>query len=267
MSSGWAFDAALTWRLTIAALQRFTTQRVLSWAWWILEPLILITVYAIVIGFIRRHPIPDYPLFLACALIPWRWYTVATTRGANALLSNAGLLTATPVNRESVVLSEVAAATIEALLGIPVLLGFMLYYGEEPTRALLWLPLPLIVLAALTSGVSFLLSPVNVLLRDTTNSYAASLRVLWFLSPGLYALREIPESATLPGTSIELPLQTMLIWLNPFTGIIEGVRRPIVDGLPPHWPALLASAIWALVAILVGRRVFRRLADSAIRMF
>lgn len=260
-------DAALTWRLTVAALQRFTTQRMLSWAWWIIEPLILITVYAVVIGFIRRNPVQDYPLFLACAVIPWRWYTVSTTRGANALLSNAGLLTATPVNRESVVLAEVAAATIEALLGIPVLLGFMLVYGKEPTWALAWLPLPLIVLGALTCGVSFLLSPVNVLLRDTANSYAAFLRVLWFLTPGLFALDEVAVTATLPGTAVELPLRNMLIWLNPFTGIIEGVRRPIMEGLPPHWTALLASALWALVVIFIGRRVFRRLAHAAIRMF
>jgi ABC-type polysaccharide/polyol phosphate export permease len=77
----------------------------------------------------------------------------------------------------------------------------------------------------------------------------------------------VKATGTFPGTSIELPLKGLLIWLNPFTGIIEGVRRPIIDGTPPHWTALLSSALWAALSILIGRRVFRRLAHTAIRKF
>ena len=54
--------------------------------------------------------------------------------------------------------------------------------------------------------------------------------------------------------------------LNPFVGILEGVRRPFHDGAPPLWGALGWSALWAVAFWVVGRLVFRRLNADAVRM-
>ena len=73
------------WRLTAASLRTYSSQRLLGWAWWLLDPLALIAVYALVFGdWLNLRGGPEganYPFFLACALIPWRWYSLATRRG------------------------------------------------------------------------------------------------------------------------------------------------------------------------------------------
>ena len=56
------------------------------------------------------------------------------------------------------------------------------------------------------------------------------------------------------------------IYANPFVGILEGIRRPIHDGLPPNWEALAVSALWALIILLFGRVFFLRLQHDAVRM-
>jgi ABC-type polysaccharide/polyol phosphate export permease len=254
-----AFGPTLTWRLTVAVLQRFTNERMFGWWWWILDPLIMIAVYAVilggVLGVVPRSGLGTYPLFLACGLIPWRWNAVSTTRAANAFLSNASLLTATPVNRDAVLLAELCASSIQALMGIPVLIGFMLFYECAFSINLLWLPVPLFVMGVFICGVGYGLCGLTVLLRDTANAYASVLRVLWFLSPGLYRLDRVPDQ-----------WRQIYIYCNPFAGMLEGVRRPIHDGLPPHWQALAASAVWAVAVLCLGRLLFVRLRNDAIRM-
>jgi len=254
---GW--DRNVLWQLTQTGMRRRTSDRVLGVAWWLLDPLLLIGVYALVFGglleFGRHAEQNAYPLFVACALIPWRWFAMASTQGASAFQQNHTLLLSTPVHRETVLLSEWISASAQALAGVALLLGLMLVYEVPITVNLLWLPIPLAVLGALALGVAYLLCPLGVMLPDVGNLYAALLRLVWFLSPGLYALSRVPEE-----------WRGLYVAVNPFAGILEGVRRPIHAGLPPDWEALAWSAGFAALVLVAGRLVFRRLAPAAIRM-
>jgi ABC-2 type transport system permease protein len=255
----WRREAQLVGRLTSAALARFAAVRLFGLWWWIVDPLVMIGVYVFVfdvlLGAVGRDVSPTYPLFLCCGIIPWRWFSIATTRGSNAFIGNGALLRSTPISRKVVVLSELLASTVEALMGVAVLLGFMLYYRLDLTWNLAWLPVPLLVMGVLIAGVSLVLCPLTVLVRDLDNVFAAGMRALWFLSPGLYSLDQVPER-----------YRETYAALNPFAGLMEGVRRPIHDGLPPDWVALGWSAAWAVGVLVVGRWVFRRFKNQAIRM-
>jgi ABC-2 type transport system permease protein len=252
-------DWHLVWRLTLAGMRRRTADRVLGVAWWALDPLLLVAVYALVFGALlglgRHEAQQAYPLFVACAIVPWRWFALASTQGAGAFAQNTTLLSSLPVPREAVLLAEWLAATIESLPGVLVLVAMAIAYGAPASWSLLWLPLPLAVLAALALGVAYLLCPLAVMLPDATNVYAALLRLLWFLSPGLYALAAVPES-----------MRGAYVALNPLAGVLEGVRRPIHAGVAPDFVALACSAVVAALLLWIGRALFRRTADAAVRM-
>ena len=158
-----------------------------------------------------------------------------------------------------IVLSEVWASTIEALLGVPVLLALMLWLERPITIHLLWLPIPLLIMGVFATGTAYLLCPLNVLVRDTANLHAAVLRVMWFLSPGLYSLGFVTDR-------LDAGWASAYVALNPFVGLLEGVRRPLHDGLPPPWEALGWSAAWAVGVLVAGRWVFGRLQNAAVRM-
>lgn len=246
-------------RLTQTGITRQTSQRMLGWLWWLIDPLAMITVYAMVFGGLlgvsRVSSIDAYPLFLACALIPWRWFNLAAQKGGAAFTQNAALLTSMPVSRDTIVLSEQAAVTVQGLMGLPVLGIFMLVYDVELTWNLLFVPLPLVVMGALAVGVGYLLCPITVIVPDVANAWAVAMRVVWFLSPGLYSLEQFPEE-----------WRGVYSHLNPLVGVFEGVRRPVHDALPPLWGPLCASAAWAVGVVVVGRWVFRRLSPVCVRM-
>jgi len=252
-------DWTVVWRLTIANVVGRVSDRVLGAVWWLLDPLILIGVYALVFGSFLgfgRHPDQRaYPLFVACALIPWRWFSLASAQGAAAFSRNAIVLSSIPVNREAVLLSEWLAATGQSLAGVAVLLVAMGIYDCPITWNLLLLLPPLAVLGALGLGVAYLLCPFFVMLPDLRDLYTALLRLGWFLSPGLYPLSRVPAS-----------VRGVYVALNPLAGVLEGLRRPIHAGLPPDWHALAWSAAWAIGLLVVGRAVFHRLSNDAVRM-
>ena len=246
-------------QLMRTAIRRTTSDRLLGPLWWLIDPLVLIAVYALVFGEflgLRKGPggTPDYPLFLACGLVAWRAFSTSTAFGASAFQRNATLLTSVPISRHAVVLSEQAAGMVQGLAGLVVLVAFMLVYGRPVTLNLFWLPVPLVALAVLSVGTSYLLCPFTSLVPDIANAWAAFLRLVFFLSPGLYGLDRVPES-----------MRAWYVALNPLAGILEGVRRPIYDGLPPEWGALGWSMLWALVLLAIGRYAFDRLSPSAIR--
>ncbi len=246
-------------RLTKTGIARQTSQRLLGWGWWLIEPLAMISVYALIFGGLlgvsRVSRIDAYPLFLACALIPWRWFNLAALRGGAALTQNASLLTSMPVSRDAIVLSEQAAVGVQGLTGLPVLAIFMVVYDCVPTWNLLFVPIPIAIMVLLAVGVGYLMCPLSVIIPDVANAWSVSMRVVWFMSPGLYSLEQFPER-----------WRELYSLLNPFVGIFEGVRRPVHDGLPPLWGPLGASFVWAVIAFVVGRWVFKRLSPVCIRM-
>ncbi len=70
---------------------------VLGQAWSLLNPIASLTIYSLVFGFVLRAN-PDagdpsglevFVLWLACALLPWNFFSATVTGGMNALLGNA----------------------------------------------------------------------------------------------------------------------------------------------------------------------------------
>ncbi len=246
-------------RFTIAAVRRQLSDRLLGWTWWLLDPLIHIGIYALVfgewLGIRGEGSEVDYPLFLACSVLPWRWFTQATSNGASAFRQNASLIASAPVSRDAILLSELGAASLQALVTIPLLFFFMISYERPMTPSLVWLPLPLLAMGLLSAGIAYLLCPLTVMLADVSNALSVTLRAAWFLSPALYSLDQVP-----------VEFRWTYAAINPLVGILEGIRRPIFDGLPPLWWPLLWSALWAFGLLWIGRWTFRRLQSDAVRL-
>jgi len=245
-------------RLTAASLKAYSSERLLGWTWWLIDPLALIAVYALVFGEwlqVRANDVSDYPFFLTCALVPWRWYSLASRRGGLAFVTSKPMLSSTLVNRRVVVTSQAAAATVESLLGIGVLLVMMFVYGRSWDPVLLTLAAPLAVMALHILALSYLLAPLMVMLPDLGNLYEVVLRLGFFLTPCLYGIDQIPAAH-----------RGWYVVVNPLAGIIEGIRRPLYDGLPPLWEPLGWATAWGVLLLVVGNWVFRRLGNDAIRM-
>jgi ABC-type polysaccharide/polyol phosphate export permease len=102
-----------------------------------------------------------------------------------------------------------------------------------------------------TLASAILISAANVFFRDLGNAVGHTLRLWWFLSPGLYSLQDLRGV----GFVQDNPIIGTLAGFNPFAVLFEAYRAVIYggpDGLtPPHPPDVVS-----LLILLAGSIVF-----------
>ncbi len=105
------------------------------------------------------------------------------------------------------------------------------------------------------SGLSLAVASANAIYRDIEFVVAALLLPLFFLTPILYSLDQLPGAADHPW------LLDLLQWGNPLTPIIECFRAPLFLGEIPSTANLVYLVVETLVALAVGAAVFNAVDD------
>src|SRR3954468_21542427 len=127
-------------------------QSALGYFWSILEPLLLAGVYWFVFSRIGRLQIPDYPLFIISAIMPWLWVSHVISESTRALTSDAKLVKTTALPREIWAIRVVGARFIDFLFAMPVIVAFAFAFQHPPTIYILAMPLAILIQGALLLG-------------------------------------------------------------------------------------------------------------------
>jgi ABC-type polysaccharide/polyol phosphate export permease len=250
----WVRRLEILFFLSQSRMKSYAHDRLLGFLWWILDPLFQIGIYVILMEHIIKSSQPRYPLFLACAVIPWRFLAHGSSSAGTSILANAGLLKSVNIDRIFMPLSEVINSLVYFLYALPTLLVLMLFYGITPSFHLLWIPLVVVVEFMLVAGLGLLLSVGTVYLRDAENLWQFILYAWFFLSPTLYPPEQVPEA------------YRTLYLLNPAAGIIDSFRRSILAGAAPDPRFLLSAALVSSLILCLAVLVFRRCENEAMRL-
>lgn len=246
----------LLWTLTRHRLDVRYKHTRLGFAWAILQPFVLMVVFALVFSVLGRSPAGDapYPLFAYAALVPWTAFASGLTNGTASLTGHAALLTKVSFPREILPISYVAAALVDFAAAALVLVVLMAWYAVPPTLyALAALPAIAILTVTLTA-LSLLLSAMNVRYRDVGTAMPVLLQVWMFVSPVLYPTEMVRAAVT--------PLMYTLYCLNPLAAVVEGVRRAAL-GLPPD-TALLGTGALVSLTLLVPAYVYFKWTETTV---
>jgi ABC-type polysaccharide/polyol phosphate export permease len=95
-------------------------------------------------------------------------------------------------------------------------------------------------------GLGWLVSSLNVFLRDTVQMLNVSMVFWLWLTPVFYPPAMVPERFG------------VLVLLNPMAAIVTGYRSAFLASPPPTTPQLLVLAGWTMVALIGGALFFRR---------
>ncbi|MDS1269740.1 ABC transporter permease [Lipingzhangella sp. LS1_29] len=246
-------------------------QSVLGYAWSLLEPLAMAGVYLFVFGIILQadRGMPDgapggFVLFLVSGILAWQSFGQSLNEAPKAMITHSKLITTMKVPREIFPLATVTAKFVEYLFSLPVLVIFVIALGGQWTFTgiLVWLPLALVTQFVFTLGMTFLLSSVNVLVRDIERVVRILNRVLFYGSAVIYPAALVLEETHVPEWF------KVVYQLNPLLGIFEMHRAVWFAEFPELTPGLIAlsSAVGgALLILLVGYLTFRRLETSVLK--
>jgi len=247
------------WTLVVRDLRVRYSRSILGYVWTVLDPLLMSSIYFVVFVFIfksGRVGQQPYFLFLIIGLLAWQWFAGSLTDTSRALLSDAKLVRSTNLPREIWVVRVVIAKGVEYVLSLPVLAAFTLFYAIKGqvhfNLGLLLFPLGLVMEFVLLIGVGLLLAPVTALVTDMSRVIKIALRMLFYLTPVLYAGNRIP------------PPFDVVVWLNPMTGVLEMLRagffeQPVVRG------PIIFSAVITVALLFIGAFTFSRLERAVLK--
>lgn len=235
------------WLLTVRDLRVRYSTSALGYFWSILDPLVMASIYWFVFVQVFGRAVGEEPyiVFLLAALLPWTWFNGTVSDCTRAFLREAKLIRSTKIPRTIWVNRLVLSKGIEFLASIPVIAIFAVFTGATVGIGALWVFLAIAMQAALLVGIGLIVAPLVVFFRDLERAVKLTLRFLFYASPIIYSLDDLPEG--------------MQFWasFNPLAGIFSLYRAAFFPSQLDWFAVGVGSAIIA-VLLLIGLLVFRR---------
>ena len=225
-------------------------QAVLGFAWAVVTPLALMTVFTL---FFNRLADIDtgsapYPLFAYLGLLPWTFFSTSISQGGQSLIQNIPLLNKVAFPRAVFPIASVAVAGLDMAVALGVLGILFAVFGFVPRATSAWFPLLFLIQVGFTLGIALIVSAVIVYLRDLRHALPILLQLGLFATPVAYGIDVVPER-----------FQVIYVVLNPLAAVIDGYRRTVLFGQAPSWDLLGPAGISALVVLAVGFLLFKRM--------
>jgi ABC-2 type transport system permease protein len=233
----------------------------LGFLWSLLNPAMYLVVFYVAFDIILGGGIPRFPIYLLSGLLVWNFFGAALNAGTASIVAASGLVKKVWFPREILPLASTGAALIhfflQSLVLVTALVALRHPVGWEYVALL---PIALFDLLLLSAGLTLLLAPANVYLRDIQHFVELAMLGWFWLTPIVYVYTQLTEHFG----GRNLPL------LNPVTPIVLTFQRALY-GLYGDPPVLLDPGFgWYLrnlgllmaaagVLFFVAMRVFMRL--------
>ena len=234
-------------------LRRRYKRSVLGYVWSMLNPLLMMTILAVVFSSIMRQNIDDYAVFLFCGMLPWNYFGAMCNQCLNTIRSNAKILNQVKVPQYIFPVSTGFSAIADFFLSLVPLLIVMLVLGREVPMTIFLLPFTLLPLFMVSLGFALSLAVSNVFFEDTQHLVSVFLRALYFLSPVLYKTEQMPEW-----------LQPWIKIFNPMYASINIHRDILYHGQLPSLTMYIWTLFVSFLILVFGLWFFEKTEDKFI---
>jgi ABC-2 type transport system permease protein len=242
----------LIWALAMKELHVRYKRSALGFLWALLHPLLMMLIYTMVFSTIMRVNLPDYPIFLISALLPWTFFSQALSYSVESIVGNGDLLKKVYVTKSVFPVAAVLSNVINFLLSLVPLVLLLIIFRHPFHATWLYVPIPLLALLFITLGFSFFFSMANVFFRDLAHILQIVLQAWFYFCPIIYPLDFIPERFHI------------IFRLNPLLYPLNGFRLAIYHGLLPSPQSVVMSLVGGFLTLWIGYSLFRRYQDSLV---
>lgn len=215
--------------------------------WSFINPLLQVVVYAIVFPYILKIQTENYLIFLICGIIPWTWFVTSISTGTTCIINNSNLIKKVYFPRAILPISIVTSGMVNFLISCIIIILFVVFGGLGLSWHLIFLPLIMLIQYVITLALVFLLSAINVYIKDVEYIVVFILNMAFYATPILY--------------SIEM-LEGWMIWLfrlNPMAHLLNAYRDIFyVHRIPPMVNLLVILGI-GIVVLIICYLVFNKL--------
>jgi ABC-2 type transport system permease protein len=223
---------------------------VFGFLWSLANPLLMTVVYTIAFTYILRIRTEAFVFYLLLGVLAWTFFANSASMSTGAIADNAGLLKSLRFPRAILPIETVLFNLAQYLLTVSVFLPMMLIWYRVPLGApMLLFPVFLALQVILTIGVALFLATATAFFRDVRHLLEVALAVLFWTTPILYELKQVPDRIQL------------LVLLSPASPFIIAYHDMFYYGEWPNATIWLMAAAHATGAFLIGALLFMAAED------
>jgi len=201
---------------------------VVGFLWSLANPLLMAVVYTFAFTKILRVGSEGFVFYLMLGLLAWTFFSSSATMSTGAIADNGGLVKSVAFPRAILPIATVLFNLAQYLLTVLVILPLMMAYSGIPLAApMLLFPAFVVLQALFTIGVALILATATTFFRDVRHLVDVALAVLFWATPILYDLSQLPDRLR------------HLILLSPLSPYVVAYHEIFYDR---RWPD---TAIWA----------------------
>jgi ABC-2 type transport system permease protein len=227
----------------------------LGYVWTLMRPLMLFGVLYFVFTEVVRFgaSVEHYPVYLLTSIVLFTFFSETTSRGLTSLVERENLLRKVRFPRLVIPLSVALHGLFNLGLNLLVVFVFVFASGIEPRWSWLELPVLILLLIVLSTGVTMLLSALYVRYRDMQPIWDVLLQVLFYATPVIYVISTLPDS--IEREAMASPLAAIFTQMR--HALIDPNAPTAADAIGAGWRLLIPLAV-VVVAFGLGAWVFAR---------
>ncbi len=224
----------------------------LGLVWTVIHPLVLICIFWVVfsVGF-KARPATNVPfvVWLTAAMTCWFAFSDMISGSTTVVVTHANLIKKTVFPAQILPVVKVLSSLVAHAIFVVILMGLLLLQGLPVSIFYVQAFYYLFCMLVLVLGLAWLISALNVFLRDIGQAVGLALQVGFWGTPIFWDIKIMPEKLQL------------LLKLNPMFYIVQGYRDSFFNFVPFWAHPAQTLYFWgvALSCFIVGALVFNKL--------
>ena len=218
--------------------------------WTMLHPLGHMLVVAIVFSQIFDTG-PKHAAYLLSGMIAWTFFSQASHAVLHGFRWGTSLHKKIYVPHSVFGFSAIGTGLVNLALSILPLIVVMLIVKVPIRWTILYLPIPMLLLACFSLGIGLLLGTIGISFPDVSDMYQIVLVAWMYLTPIIY-----------PEDRLSEVVRTAIAPYNPMYPLVKLFRLPTYYGSIPTWQEFLPAAAVALVTLALGWWIFSQKANK-----
>ncbi len=215
---------------------------VLSYLWWVLEPLLYVLLFYFVFKYVLYRGGADFFIFLVVGKIPFLWFSKSVMSGASSIVENKGLLLQRVIPKYIFPLINCQECVYKQLISFAVMF-IALFYSGYHISAGWWQLLPLVIANfILICGVALFFSVFVTAAPDFRMAIQLFMMGLMFTSGIFWDVNLIQDES----------IKELLLIVNPMAALIDGYRQVLMYNSVFETQYLASVLVWGLSAGIMG---------------
>lgn len=240
-------DLSLIHVMSIMKLKSQSSKLVLSYFWWVLEPIFHVAIFYFVFKYLMGRGEGDFLTFLMVGKIPYLWFQKSVVSASTSLKQNFGLIMTKPMSKFIFPSVHVQESTYKQLFVFLVLFGFLAVTGS--LSGINWLDFMAVCIIQyiLMLGVGYIFSIAVAYIPDFSMVIQMLMMGLMFASGVFWDINQLPNEH----------MKELIFMFNPLVSLLDAYRSVLMHKIELNYTQLLSPILAGLSLMFISLGIFK----------